>query len=251
MSKKKSRQTELSGKPWIPDGACGFKPHLLTTEQKTAILEIATAEKHQRKDEFIHAIELAIGGYLAWKEFQQATKPAKVKSKMNAMQKHVNVLMDDINSLDEFSWQLLIRAGRGPNWTQPGIREENGALRVGAMPDGTPILDECKGFTFLEAKEAVNQIRGFADTVLHELPRYATDQKHPDIARDNLAYAIHDGVRDIIGTVPTSDPNGVFSNVLREVVAMAGIKPKNGTTDEDRDVTDLVRKALGRSEINQ
>jgi len=238
------KNKKVTKKPYHPDGVYDVRSHSLNQESKSTLLKIAKAENHKRRNEFINAIELAIGRHEAASNFSGRTKPSLMKDRLKDLQKKAKLLMKDINKLDEFSTQLLSKSGRSPDWERSTYKQDGDVIHVGAMPDGSPLLEMRKGFTFEEAAKAIPAIYWHASNAVEKINEYNINGRHPDTNRQSLAIDTAKALKEELNIELTNDPDGIFSNMLREVMFCAKIKMKKGISKEVRDVRELVKYAL-------
>jgi len=234
----------MTKKPYHRDGVFDVRSHSLNQESKSTLLIITKAENHNRSDEFINAIELAIGIHDAESNFCERTMPSLVKDRLKELQKKANLLMVDFEKLDEFSVQLFSKSGRSPDWESSTFKQDGDVIHVCAMPDGSPLLETHKGFTFEEVSMAVASIHWHASNVIEKINEYNINERHPDSKRQSLAINTAKALKEKLNIELTKSQDGIFSNVLREVMLCAKIKMKKGVSKEVRDVRKLVKYAL-------
>lgn len=266
MKTNENQTVRGSKKPWFPEDVYGVKAHSLKEEEKTYLLEIAEATKHQNRDDFIEEIEIIIGGFHAEQEFLDRTKPTKVRDRLEKLQKHANLLMHAIENLDKYSMQLLLKfefslqdlSGdeaakqrlsekiRGPDWSRPLIEKlDDGTIDFGVNQE------KCKGFTFEEASMAIASLSWHVENALERIKEYEINRRLPELGRKHLAYNTAIAIKDILGVEPTKDIDGRFANVLRAVMDCADISTKKGVDPENRDVRDLISYALKEIKAQQ
>lgn len=257
MKMKEDLSKQITISDWRPEGAYPVRPHSLSQQEKDHIFKLADAKKHKNRDDFIKHIEVIIGSFHAAKDFRSRTTPKQVRDRLERLQKYSKSLMKEMEQLDEYSIQLLSKAGvkefnyvndevlqqiskaaRGPDWNRPKIEE---------LPDGTINVgvnnEKCKGFTFDEASVAVWYVDYHAGIALEKIKNYP---KHrlKELERHNLACDVALGLKSLLGIEPTSNIDGIFSNVLRAVLEYAGLPIKEGTDIVNRDVRGLVEAAI-------
>ena len=238
MKKNETQPKQDAQTEWLPEGVFDLHPHPLNEEQKKHILLVAGGKTHKNRYDFIRQIEIILGGFHARKEFYSRTTPSKVRAKFAKLQKHASLIMDTIQDLDEYSEQLLSKYGRDPSWYRSKIEKlSDGIINVGVN------TEMCKGFTFEEASVAITVIYNHAGFALEETKNY-TKNRLKRLAHQSLAYEIAHALRDYLNINPTTNPDGPFANVLTAVLYYAGDETKEGINIKNRDVRDLVKKAL-------